>query len=486
MLYRLRNGFPHRAVSLSVVVQKMVQPESAGILFTADPVGGSRNIVSIDAGWGLGEALVSGLVTADLYRAEKETGKLLSVKVGDKAIAIRSLPEGGTAQEALPPDRRQAQVLSEARVAELVAMGRRIEAAAGGLPQDVEWCYEAGKLHIVQARPITSLYPLPADPKGPVRLYFSFSHAQMMTDAMPTLAADLWFWLFPFGRASLTGNPADASPTSRAMTEVGGRLYLEVTQGLANPRSRPLLLGLMSALYPQLTEAMEGQLHRLGPPQPMDPATRRGLLRFFAPVPFRLFRRLWWARPETANAEATATLDAILTGHRQALAQPTTLAGRLRAARDRLAVTFTIVPQVAPFLVAGVLAQRILGKLGVPEEALNRLARALPGNVTTDMDLLLADLADRVRGIPGLAELLEQRGLAGAKEHPGSGPFLSAFQDFLDRYGMRGPGEIDLSRPRWGDRPESLLPMILGNLRGDQPVGAHRRRHADMEAEATQ
>ncbi|HNC97600.1 MAG TPA: PEP/pyruvate-binding domain-containing protein, partial [Myxococcota bacterium] len=88
VLYRLRNGFPHRAVSLSVVVQKMVQPESAGILFTADPVGGSRNIVSIDAGWGLGEALVSGLVTADLYRAEKETGKLLSVKVGDKAIAI--------------------------------------------------------------------------------------------------------------------------------------------------------------------------------------------------------------------------------------------------------------------------------------------------------------------------------------------------------------------------------------------------------------
>ncbi len=405
--------------------------------------------------------------------------------MGDKAIAIRSLPDGGTVQEKLSSERRHAQVLSEGQVAELAAMGRRIEAAAGGVPQDVEWCYEAGKLHIVQARPITSLYPLPGDPTGPLRLYFSFSHAQMMTDAMPPLAIDLWFWLLPMGRASLTGMPADAATQNRAMTEIGSRIYLEVTQGLANPRSRGPLLGLMGALYPQLNEALSGQIPRLGPSVPMDPTTKRGLFRFFAPVPFRLLKRLLFANPQQASAQATAALEAILSDHRAALAAAKGLAGRLRAARERLSVTFGILPTLAPYLGAGVLSQRLLRHFGVGEQSINVLVRALPGNVTTDMDLILADLADQVRAIPGLSEVLEQRGLSGAAEHPGSAPFLTSFQSFLDRYGMRGPGEIDLSRPRWGDRPESLLPMILGNLRGNQPIGAHRRRHADMEAEAT-
>src|SRR5215467_731392 len=99
VLYRARNGFGHRAVALSVVVQRMVDPEASGILFTADPVSGSRAIASIDAGFGLGEALVGGLIDADLYKADKATGSLREARVGDKAFAIRSRPEGGTVQE---------------------------------------------------------------------------------------------------------------------------------------------------------------------------------------------------------------------------------------------------------------------------------------------------------------------------------------------------------------------------------------------------
>ncbi|HEY0092894.1 MAG TPA: PEP/pyruvate-binding domain-containing protein, partial [Archangium sp.] len=83
VLYRARSGFGHRGVKLSVVVQRMVLPEVSGILFTADPITGRRGAVSTDAGFGLGEALVSGLINADLYKVDKETGALLEVHVGD-------------------------------------------------------------------------------------------------------------------------------------------------------------------------------------------------------------------------------------------------------------------------------------------------------------------------------------------------------------------------------------------------------------------
>ncbi|MFO0655892.1 MAG: PEP/pyruvate-binding domain-containing protein [Polyangia bacterium] len=101
ILYRQKNRFGHRGIALSVVVQRMVFPDAAGILFTADPVSGHRGTIAIDAGFGLGEALVSGLVTADLYRIDKATGAVKEVRVGDKAIAIRALPTGGTVTE--PP-----------------------------------------------------------------------------------------------------------------------------------------------------------------------------------------------------------------------------------------------------------------------------------------------------------------------------------------------------------------------------------------------
>jgi pyruvate,water dikinase len=99
--YRAKHGFPHRAVLLAVVVQRMVFPEVSGILFTADPITGRRKTVCIDASFGLGEALVSGLVTADLYKVR--AGAIVTKRVSRKAIAIRPLPDGGTVTEALPP-----------------------------------------------------------------------------------------------------------------------------------------------------------------------------------------------------------------------------------------------------------------------------------------------------------------------------------------------------------------------------------------------
>ncbi len=478
VLYRARNGFAHRAVQLAVVVQRMVRPEVSGILFTADPVTGSRAVCSIDAGWGLGEALVGGLVNADLYRVDKATGAVREARVGEKAIAIRPLAEGGTVQEEVPAALRQERALSDAQCAELVDIGRRIEAAAGGAPQDVEWCYERGTLHVVQARPITSLYPLPPAPAdGRLHAYFSFGHGQMMPEAMPPLARDTWIQLLPFGRGSLTGDPADRPPAPRALGEVGGRLYIDVTTPLRVPRARAVLLGVLGTVYPEVRELLAGLLPRLGPDLHSPPTRALPVLRLFGPAFPRVFGLLCLGDPGRGAAMADAAIERLLAPWRGPAPRP-------RVARDRIAGLFHDVPRIAPPIAVGAIAQKLLLRLGVTEAELVPLLRALPHNVTTEMDLALADLADLVRAHDGLGDALDRDGLAGAEAHPGGAAFVAGFRAFLDRYGVRGAGEIDLSRPRWKHDPALLLKVVVGNLRGGGEVGAHRRRHAQMAAEA--
>src|SRR5687768_14202700 len=200
--YRLRNGFDHRKVYMAVVVQQMVFPQAAGILFTADPVTSNRKVASVEACFGLGEALVSGLVNADVY------------KVRDGAIVAKTVAAKRPA-------------LTDAQVVRLERLGRRIEAHFGR-PQDIEWCLVDDDFFIVQSRPITTLFPVPAVGDQENHVYVSVGHAQMMTDAMKPLGLSFFLLITP-----------------APMHEAGGRLFVDVTRGLATPASRADLLELM-------------------------------------------------------------------------------------------------------------------------------------------------------------------------------------------------------------------------------------------------
>ncbi len=191
--YRARNDISHEEVAIAVVVQRMITPDVSGILFTADPQTGNRHIASIEGGVGLGEALVSGDTTGDAVRVDQRTGEVLDYEVGDQQVAVRSRSEGGTETVELDADDRTRRVLSDDQVRTLVQMGAEIEALFE-CPQDIEWCLDDGDVSIVQARPITSLFPLP-DPMprdDRLHVYFSMGHTQAMAEAMPPLAADLF------------------------------------------------------------------------------------------------------------------------------------------------------------------------------------------------------------------------------------------------------------------------------------------------------
>jgi rifampicin phosphotransferase len=163
--YRARQGLAPLSAQLAVVVQQMVFAEAAGVAFTADPVSGDSNLLVIEAVYGLGEALVSGLVTPDHLVLDKHSGALLSYSVAEKTIQIVSTPDG-TQEQAVPRSRQMRRVLNEAQTRMLYQLAQKIEAVYSR-PQDLEWCLADGNLYIVQARPITTLPQIPVTWQAP-------------------------------------------------------------------------------------------------------------------------------------------------------------------------------------------------------------------------------------------------------------------------------------------------------------------------------
>ncbi len=153
--YRTKQGFDHRSVGIAVVVQKMVNSEVSGVMFTAHPVDGSPVII-IEAAWGLGEAVVSGMVTPDEYVVDKKTFTIKEKRIAKQTKMVVQKPEGGSAVADVPPELQEKQKLPDEKIIELAQIGVKIEEHYNH-PQDIEWALEEGKLYIVQSRNITTI-----------------------------------------------------------------------------------------------------------------------------------------------------------------------------------------------------------------------------------------------------------------------------------------------------------------------------------------
>lgn len=487
--YRAKHRFDHRGVHLSVVVQQMVFPDVSGIMFTADPISGHRGTVSIDASFGLGEALVSGLVSADLYRVR--SGAIVEKKIARKKAAIYSLPEGGTVTKELPAPLQERQALEDGQIAELAELGKRIERHYGA-EQDIEWCCENGQWFIVQSRPITSLYPLPkvpATPGEPPHLLLSFGHQQMMTEAMTPTALSVLRTMFPFGKPALRSE-------SELTYAAGGRMYVDITplfQLRLLRRRFPQLLGnideMMSLGVSEFLAKEAAACDRL----PGRPGLRRGLLTFVGPIVARSIGGLLFGDPSRAVHSLDAKIEAWAKQCEQRLSG---VAGAERIARIQeqagtLLRTFfrELLPYPLPGIVAGkliaALAKRWLGEA----DAIHSLNKSLPGNITSEMGLMIGDLADAARPYPQVAELIDSGDSARFRERlneaEGGEAFAREWERFMRFYGMRCPGEIDVTRPRWREDAGTLLPAVASHMRSVKP-GEHRRKFEQgaQEAEA--
>jgi phosphoenolpyruvate synthase/pyruvate phosphate dikinase len=492
--YRLRNGFDHRRVNMAVVVQQMVFPQAAGVLFTADPVTSNRKIASVEAVLGLGEALVSGLVNADVYKVRD--GEIVAKELATKQLAVHASSAGGTQEQAIDPERQGQPALTDAQVVRLAQLGRRIEAHFG-CPQDIEWCLADDVFRIVQSRPITTLFPIPLAGDRENHVYVSVGHQQMMTDPMKPLGLSLW---------QLTALVP--------MYEAGGRLFVDVTQRLASPTSRAGVLEALGRSDPLIRDALQivlergdfipsltyGDPTRPGEPAPggvsapieTDPAIVAELIG-------RSQASIAACKRDIETKSGSALLDFILADIQELK----------RILSDPQSHQVFMTAMEATWWLNEHL-QEWLGE----KNAADTLTQSVPNNVTSEMGLALLAVADVIRPHPDVVAFLqhvgegrvgdEERGgdeeyvgdeehvgdeeRRGGKEHvrdegflgelaklPGGRKARDAIRAYLEKYGMRCVGEIDITRPRWSERPTTLVPMILGNIKNFEPRAGERR-----------
>ncbi|XOQ13430.1 MAG: phosphoenolpyruvate synthase [Shouchella clausii] len=457
VIYRMQNGFDHRQVYSSVIIQKMVFPKASGILFTADPITSNRKLLSIDAGFGLGEALVSGLVSADCYKVQEDN--IVDKRIATKKLAIYGREEGGTETQPIDPDQQKTQTLTDGQILQLARIGRQIEAHFGQ-PQDIEWCLADDTFYIVQSRPITTLYPIPETNDQENHVYLSVGHQQMMTNPIKPLGLSFYLLITP-----------------APMRKAGGRLFVDVAPRLTTRASLEALLNTVGSdplTKSALMTVIERDYIKLLPNDQTAPtpgSSHTDIPEQFETDPTIVSKLI--KRSQTSieqlkqNIQAKSGLDLF--------------DFILEDIEELKKILFD--PQSTAVFMAAINATSWINEnmnewLG-EKNAADTLSLSVPNNITSEMGLALMDVADVIRPYPEVIDYLER-----AKEDNfldklvkvnGGQEARNAIDDYLSKYGMRCPGEIDITRTRWSEKPITLVPMILNNIKNFEPNEGNRK-----------
>ncbi|MFI9383641.1 PEP/pyruvate-binding domain-containing protein [Kutzneria sp. NPDC052558] len=469
--YRDSNDIDHAAVELAVVVQLMVDAEVAGVLFTANPVTGRRHEAVIDANAGLGETVVSGSVNPDHFVVDTATGRIVQQRLGDKKIAVRSVVGGGTREVAVDSTEP---CLTPRQLRELAALGDQVERHYGS-PQDTEWAIDGdGRLWLTQARPITTLYPVPDSPSNDGRgrrAYLCVTVAQGLYRPITPMGLAA-FRLIASGGRRMFGLPVtDALAGPGFLSDAGQRLYADATPALRSRLGRFVVPRVFDVMEARTAVAMRSLFD--DPDLTVRPGSVKAALRI-AKVALRMGFPLRLAEALLRPDAAERRLDG-LGRHLLAAATPTgplDSRARLELVIQALPVIPTILPRALPVPLAGFVTLALARRLVGSGEGLQTVLRGLPHNITTEMDLELWRVAARLKadGI-GPADL-------SVDDIP------PALQGFLDRWGHRAVAEIDLGLPRWSDDPSHILGVVANYLRLDDPEAAPDAQFARGRDEA--
>ena len=457
VMYRIQNGFDHQKVYLSVVIQKMIFPEASGIMFTADPVTFNRKILSIDASYGLGEALVSGLVNADNYKVRE--GRIVDKKISAKHLATYPLKQGGTEEREIEQEKQMVQTLTDEQILQLEEIGRRIELYFAH-PQDIEWCLFEGRFYIVQSRSITTLYPIPEAEDSKNRVYVSLGHLQMMTEDIKPLGMSFCVMLsFWFGQN---------------LKPAGGRLYIDGTYDLSSSIGRKVLLSSTGNADILMKNALVNLMKRKAfikelPKGKGTISTGTGALSWIVPA-IKVYRK-----NDAENIKNIITYNEKLIDDMELKIEMLSgdqLFEFISQDTKDLKEVLTGPQNMKMMVVGGFVSNWInkkmekwLGEKG----AVDILSKSVESNVTTEMGFALLDIADITRQYPAVIEYFKHTAddtfFDDLTKLEGGKAVATAIKEFLEKYGMRCAGEIDITKTRWNERPSAIIPMILSNIK---------------------
>ncbi|MEH7178101.1 phosphoenolpyruvate synthase [Neobacillus vireti] len=453
VIYRIQNKFDHSQVSLSVIIQRMVFPQASGILFTADPITSNRKLLSIDASIGLGEALVSGLVSPDCYKVQED--KIVNKRIATKKLAIFAQKEGGTETVPIDPNQQKSQTLTDQKIVQLARIGRQIEAHFG-CPQDIEWCLVDNTFYIVQSRPITTLFPIPEDNDQENHVYVSVGHQQMMTDPIKPLG--LSFYLLT---------------TPAPMRTAGGRLFVDVTPKLE------MVVNTLGQYDPLIKDALMTLLERSDFIKSVSSDIK-------APSPSRNNTNL------LAEIENLPTIVSDLIKSNQTSIDELKQNIKTKSGSDLFDFILDDIQQLRKILFDPQSSAVIMAAFNTAswinekmnewlreKNAADTLSLSVPNNITSEMGLALLDVADVIRPYPEVINYLQQvkddTFLDKMVKFEGGKESHDAIVTYLSKYGMRCAGEIDLTKARWIEKPTTLVPLILSNIKTYEPGAAKRK-----------
>ncbi|NMD71048.1 phosphoenolpyruvate synthase [Bacillus sp. DNRA2] len=460
VIYRIKNGFDHKKVYLSVVIQRMIFPTVSGILFTADPFTSNRKVLSIDASFGLGEALVSGLVTADNYKVVDE--RIIEKTISTKKMAINPRDEGGTVPQKIDPLQQKTQSLTDKQILQLAHIGRQIEAYFG-CPQDIEWCLVDDTFYVVQSRPITTLFPIPEPNVGGNHVYLSVGHQQMMTNPLKPLGLSI-YQLTSFG------------PRFKA----AGRLFVDVAQILASLDGRNTLLNGMGQHDPLMKDALVTILERgdfiksvqesssVNSKKSAPPLNSQGQIENDPSIVTQLIKSSQTSIEELKQTIQTKSgsdlFDFIIEDIKELK--------RILSDPQSQAVYMTAMNA------SSWINEKMYEWLG-EKNAADTISLSVPNNITSEMGLALLDVADVIRPYPEVIDYLQtvhdDNFLDELVKFDGGIEIRAAIKAYLNKYGMRCMGEIDITKTRWSEKPSTLINIILSNVKNFE-AGASQRK----------
>lgn len=466
VIYRKKNNLIEKEVSMSVIVQKMVNSNKSGIMFTVNPITNNYNELTIDAGFGLGETLVSGLISPDFYKYDKHKNKIIETKINKKEIAIYRKKQGGTDKRILDENIQYKQVLTLSEIKEVASIGKSIEEYYK-YPQDIEWAIDdENKLYILQSRAITSLYPkIDKNHEEEDKVYISLNHIQVMTDPVKPLGIDMFKRIFPYKQDINIGK-------SLAITSGGGRVYIDLTEILKLPFRNKIIKLISSNVDYLMGNALENylmknKLNKKIPSINMIKGAKNSIFYIFK----KGIKNIKSKTKPNAEYEINLFIEEFINNIKSEIENIEDLESKINVIKKLAPRTLiTIFKNIGPYIMAGILSYKslisILKKNNIDTNLVNKIVSGLEGNVTTEMGLRVGDLTDCIRGKEDIIKIL--------KEHPKNAHIIIleknydelniCLNKFLDDYGMRGLGEIDISNPRYKDDFTMISKSIINNL----------------------
>jgi pyruvate,water dikinase len=459
--YKQKRGYAPNQPKIAVVIQKQINSEVSGVVYSLNPLNNSYDQCLINANFGLGETVVDGTVTPDQWVVDKVTNEILENTTGKKGIAVYTMANGGT--ESRTPKSPTAPCLSDDQVLAVTDLTVRVEVEYGK-PMDIEWAYEGGGLYLLQARPITTYYKLPEEmvtlPGEQKQIYHDAGLSEQgLAENMSPLGMELFMYFTSF---MMPGNPSlDFGTLELGMAFVsGGRFYTHLSRMLKILGKKNVIKSyqLVDSLGTQILDSMDLKEYL---PKKLPKGFMKSLLKTGLGAAVYIKPLL----------KARAKPDQFLQHY---LDENARLRAELKAEYDRT-ISFMEFGKISfrktglhmngtqlPALYASESARGSLKKMfkDDPEsvhEHLRSIERSFPHNVTIEMGLALYELSQ----FSDLRQTTTAEQFIGKLEANQLSPeFQKKWHSFMDDYGFRGPIELDIATPRFYEKPGELFALL--------------------------